>query len=153
MDFGLARTREGGGTLTGDQLGTPAYVAPEQAAGLIRTIGPATDVYGLGAVLYFLLTGRPPFQSAERMQTMRMVLKQDPVSPRELNPAVPRELESVCLKCLEKDAGRRYASARELADDLGRFLAGHPVQARPVGRLERGWRWGDGIRWWPPCWR
>jgi serine/threonine protein kinase len=140
-DFGLARTREGGGSVTGEQLGTPSYMAPEQAAGQVREIGPATDVYGLGAVLYCALTGRPPFQSSSAMETMRQVLEQEPVPLRQLNPAVPHDLETVCLKCLEKTASRRYASAQELAEELGRFERGEPVRARPVGRLERTWRW------------
>jgi WD40 repeat protein/serine/threonine protein kinase len=140
-DFGLARTREGGGSVTGDQLGTPSYMAPEQAAGKVREVNAATDVYGLGAVLYCLLTGRPPFSSSSRLETMRLVLEQEPVPPRELNPAMPRDLETVCLKCLEKPVERRYQSAREVAEELGRFRQGRPILARPVGSLDRAWRW------------
>jgi WD40 repeat protein len=140
-DFGLARTREGGHSVTGEVLGTPSYMAPEQAEGRVREIGPVTDVYGLGAVLYCALTGRPPFQSASPMETMRQVLEKEPVPLRQLNPSVPRDLETVCLKCLEKQQGRRYQSARELAEELGLFLADKGVRARPVGTLERAWRW------------
>jgi tetratricopeptide (TPR) repeat protein len=140
-DFGLARTREGAGSLTGEKLGTPSYMAPEQAAGKVHAVSAVTDVYGLGAVLYCLLTGRPPFQSSSPLETMRLVLEQEPVPVRQLNPAVPRDLETVCHKCLQKEPARRYAAAGELTAELGRFLGGEAVRARPVGRLERGWRW------------
>jgi serine/threonine protein kinase len=140
-DFGLARTRESGLSVTGEALGTPSYMPPEQAAGDLKRIGPASDVYALGAVLYCLLAGRPPFQSASPMETMRQVLEQDPLPPRRLNLGVPPDLETVCLKCLEKDPRRRYLTAQALAEELGRFELGEPVQARPVARLERGWRW------------
>ena len=140
-DFGLVRTRESGLSVSGEALGTPSYMPPEQARGELQRIGPPSDVYGLGAVLYALLTGRPPFQSADLFQTMRQVCEEEPLPPRQLNPAVPRDLGTVCLKCLEKEPARRYASAAELAEELGRFARGEPVQARPVGRLERGWRW------------
>src|SRR5262249_11503309 len=134
--------REGGGTVTGDRLGTPSYMAPEQAAGdRWHEVGPATDVYSLGAVLYCTLAGRPPFPAANPVETMRPVLEHEPVPPRQLNAAVPRALETVCLKCLAKEPSQRYATARELADELERFLEGRPVQARPVSTMERVLRW------------
>jgi serine/threonine protein kinase/tetratricopeptide (TPR) repeat protein len=142
-DFGLARAvnQEGGLTAPGEALGTPSYMPPEQAAGEQKRVGPSADIYSLGAVLYALLVGRPPFQAPTSWETLRQVREQEPVPPRQLNGVVPVDLETVCLKCLEKEPGRRYATARELADDLGRFLAGQPVRARPVGVAERGWRW------------
>src|SRR5262249_25415770 len=121
-DFGLARLAEGGElTGTNEQLGTPGYMAPEQAAGRAREVGPVADVYSLGALLYCLLVGRPPFQAATALETMRQVLEREPVPPRQLNAGVPRDLETVCLKCLHKEPGRRYASAAELAEELRRF--------------------------------
>jgi len=140
-DFGLARTRESGLSVTGEAIGTPSYMPPEQAAGERKRVGPAADVYGLGAVLYCLLTGRPPFQAATVLETLRQVQQEEPVPPRQLNAGVPVDLETVCLKCLEKEPGRRYATAGELAEELRRYERGEPVQALPVGRLERGWRW------------
>jgi serine/threonine protein kinase len=139
-DFGLAKKLdETGLTAVGVVMGTPPYMAPEQARG--QTVGPLADVYALGAILYEFLTGRPPFKGPTVLDTILLVLHVEPVSPRQLQPQLPRDLETICLKCIQKEPGRRYASARELADDLGRYLRGEPVRARPVGRLERGWRW------------
>jgi WD40 repeat protein/serine/threonine protein kinase len=143
-DFGLAKQlqRDSGLTASGQVMGTPSYMPPEQAAGRTDAIGPAADVYALGAILYCLLTGRPPFQAASVMETLQQVLQREPVPPRQLNPGVPRDLETICLKCLQKDVARRYAAADDLADDLRRFLSGEPILARPVGPVERAWRWG-----------
>lgn len=142
-DFGLAKNIAGDSnvTATGQVMGTPSYMPPEQALGKTREVGPLADVYSLGAMLYALLTGRPPFQAANVVETLRQVSEQDPVSPRGLNPAVDQDLETICLKCLEKDVEERYRSADELASDLARFLHGEPISARPIGHIERGWRW------------
>jgi WD40 repeat protein len=144
-DFGLARQLAGadgpGLTQTGVVLGTPAYMAPEQAAGRTRDVSTATDVYALGAILYELLTGGPPLQGASDADTLRRVVADDVPPPRRPGGDVPPDLEAVCLKCLEKDPGRRYASALALAEDLGRFLAGEPTAARPAGPLGRAARW------------
>jgi serine/threonine protein kinase len=130
-DFGLARMRESGLSVTGEALGTPSYMPPEQARGQVKAMGPASDVYGLGALLYCLLTGRPPFQSSDPLETMRQVCEEEPVPPRQLNPQVPRDLETVCLKCLEKNLEQRYRSAEALATDLEKWLEGAPISARP----------------------
>jgi WD40 repeat protein/serine/threonine protein kinase len=142
-DFGLAKNVKGDSHLTqaGQVLGTPGFMPPEQAGGQTELIGPSSDVYSLGATLYCLLTGRPPFQAATPHETLGQVLKQEPVSPRQLNPAVDRDLETICLKCLQKDPARRYATAASLSADLRRFLDAAPIEARPVGRIERSWRW------------
>jgi uncharacterized protein (DUF433 family)/tRNA A-37 threonylcarbamoyl transferase component Bud32 len=137
-DFGLAKRLqdEAGRTRTGDIMGTPEYMAPEQAAGK-KDIGPAADVYALGAILYRLLTGRPPFQAARTLDTLMLVLEQEPIPVRQLNKSVPRDLETITLKCLDKESQRRYASAVELADEVRRFLDGEPIRAR---RLKLGRR-------------
>ncbi len=142
-DFGLARAIEGDSSLTAEGVivGTPSYMAPEQAAGERSGATIAADVYGLGAILYALITGRPPFVAKTPLETLRKVIDQEPASPRQLNPGIDRDLESICLKALDKQAGRRYPSASALAEDLGRWLAGRPIRARRVGRPERIWKW------------
>ncbi len=142
-DFGLAKFLDGAAEQTdsGAVLGTPSYMAPEQAGGGSRRIGPATDVYALGAILYEALTGRPPFRAGTSLDTIQQVLTAEVVPPGRLIPRLPRDLETIALKCLEKEPSRRYPSAAALADDLRRFLAGATIAARPVGRRERLWRW------------
>jgi serine/threonine protein kinase len=142
-DFGLAKRQadEAGLTCTGQLLGTPSFMPPEQIAGLSADVGAASDVYSLGATLYALLTGRPPFHAASVADTLRQVAEQDPLPLRELDVAIPRDLETIALKCLEKSPSRRYGTAQALADDLDRFLADQPIAARRATRLERLLRW------------
>jgi serine/threonine protein kinase len=142
-DFGLAKLLAGGvgRTVTGEVIGTPSYMAPEQAVGKAREVGPAADIYSLGAILYECVTGRPPFRAATPLDTLVQVVADEPVPPRRLQPKVPRDLETICLKCLRKEAPRRYASALELAEDLRRFLAGEPIRARPTPGWERAVKW------------
>jgi WD40 repeat protein/tRNA A-37 threonylcarbamoyl transferase component Bud32 len=142
-DFGLAKRLDASAdpTATGAAVGTPNYMAPEQAAGQSKEASPATDVWALGAILYELLTGRPPFNAATALETLRQVVSVEPVPPSRLQPQTPLDLETICLKCLRKEPKKRYASAAALADDLGRFLEGKPIHARPVPRRERVWKW------------
>ncbi len=142
-DFGLARRTDSVSDLTGTEqvLGTPSYMAPEQASGQAAAAGPLADVYAIGATLYCMITGRPPFQAPSAAETLRMVIEQEPVAPRQLSPAIPVDLNTVCLKCLQKEPHRRYQSAAELEADLTRFLHREPIEARPVGAVERTWKW------------
>jgi len=143
-DFGLAKKQGGDSSLTatGQILGTPSYMPPEQTKGTSDQVGPLADVYSLGATMYCLLTGRPPFQAATPLETMLQVANQEPVTLRQLNPSIPRDLETICLKCLQKQPLQRYSSAGELAADLQCYLNGDPIHARPVWRVEKVWRWG-----------
>lgn len=142
-DFGLAKRMEGDSdlTATGQILGTPSYMPPEQASANIDEIGPPSDVYSIGAILYCLLTGRPPFQAASPMDTLLQVLDKDPISPSQLAPNVPLDLETICLKCLQKKSSGRYENARDLGSDLERFVTGRPVLARPPGTIELAAKW------------
>jgi len=136
-DFGLAKLVKDqptspGLTELGQALGTPSYMAPEQAWGKVHAVGPAADIYALGAILYELLTGKPPFEGETPTETILQLLSQEPVAPTHLRPALPRDLETICLKCLEKDPRKRYAGAGDLADDLRAFLDRKPIKARPI---------------------
>jgi serine/threonine protein kinase len=141
-DFGLAKRLDDEVNLTrsGAIVGTPSFMAPEQATGS-RNVGPATDTYALGAILYECLTGRPPYAGATAFETLQQVVGEAPTPPRRLAPSVPRQLEAIVLRCLEKEPSRRYASAKELADDLGRFL-GEPIVASPAKAKRRWWPFG-----------
>ncbi len=140
-DFGLAKQIDSGLTISGAVLGTPSYMAPEQALGNSRQIGPSADIYGLGAILYELLTGVPPFKGSTPWETVKMVIGSEPLRPSRLRPGIPPNLEVICLRCLEKTVSARYFSAESLADDLKRFVRGDGILARPAGKMERGWRW------------
>ena len=142
-DFGLAKRMNDDSdlTLSGQVLGSPNHMAPELAAGHHRLASPASDVFSLGAILYDLLTGRPPFLADSIQATLLKIRDTDPVAPRELHAGIPRDLETICLKCLEKEPGARFGSAQELADELGRFLSGEPIRTRPINVFERAWRW------------
>jgi serine/threonine protein kinase len=141
-DFGLAKQTDAGSGITasGAIMGTPSYMAPEQAEGK-KSVGPAADIYALGAILYECLTGRPPFKAATSLDTILQVLSEEPVPPSRLQPKLPRDLETICLKCLHKEPTRRYPTAAALADDLRCYLDGKPITARPLSRLHRSWRW------------
>jgi tetratricopeptide (TPR) repeat protein/tRNA A-37 threonylcarbamoyl transferase component Bud32 len=142
-DFGLAKRLESDSrqTETGQIMGTPSYMAPEQARGHTKDVGPAADTYALGAILYQVLTGRPPFMGETPLETVRQVTDDEPVPPSRLVPRVPRDLETICLKCLQKEPKKRYESAQDLADDLDRYRSGNPIQARRTPVWERGWKW------------
>ena len=142
-DFGLAKQMQGDSqqTRTGAIMGTPSYMAPEQAWGQTHEIGPLSDQYSLGAILYEMLVGRPPFQGATTLETLELARNQEPVPPTRLQPKVPTDLATICLKALQKDPAKRFPDAAAMAADLRSFLDGEPIVARPVGAPERLWRW------------
>ena len=142
-DFGLAKLleREGGLTQTGDIMGTPSYMAPEQARGTPSDVTPSSDIYALGTILYEMLTGRPPFKGATPLSTLNQVAEYEPLPPSKLQRHTPREIETICLKCLEKEPKKRYKTALDLADDLRRFIDNRPIQARRTSVPEWLWRW------------
>ena len=142
-DFGLAKRLEDdeGQTHTGQVMGTPSYMAPEQARGDTKSAGPPADIYSLGAILYEMLTGRPPFKGVSAMDTVKQVIEVEPISPSRVQYRVPRDLETICLKCLQKEPRKRYATAKEMADDLNRYLLGEPIRARRTPLVERGVKW------------
>jgi serine/threonine protein kinase/Leucine-rich repeat (LRR) protein len=142
-DFGLAKRVDDGTelTVTGQILGTPSYMPPEQAAGQIESVGPESDVYSLGAMLYAMVTGRPPFQAASSVETLRQVIDEEVIPPVQLDRTIPKDLETIILKCLDKSRPRRYSSAQLLREDLERFLDDRPILARPVTSIEKSWRW------------
>jgi serine/threonine protein kinase len=141
--FGIARRldRTAGLTRTGTPFGAPSYMAPELSTGNPQAVGPAVDIFALGAILYELLTGRPPFRAETASETLMQVISHEPVAPAQLNPTVPLDLQTICMKCLEKGPKKRYSTAGALADDLARFLKHEPIHARPAGLLERALRW------------
>jgi hypothetical protein len=147
-DFGIAKRVDHDSqlTATGQVLGTPSYMPPEQASGRLDMIGPASDVYSLGAVLYAMLTGRPPIQASTPVDTLVQVLERDPIQPRQLNANVDRDLETICMKCLQKDIQNRYATAREVIAEIERYQRGEPLLARPVSPWELLWRWHTRLR-------
>ena len=155
-DFGLAKQSdldaEPSQTQSGTIVGSPSYMAPEQSLGKPRTVGPQADIYSLGAILYEMLTSRPPFLAASAFETLEQVRTADPVPPRQLQPRLPRDISTICLKCLKKDAGHRYGSAAALADDLDRFLQGRPILARPAFWPERLAKWVSAGPRPPPAW-
>jgi serine/threonine protein kinase/WD40 repeat protein len=142
-DFGLAKRldTDQSHTMSGMIMGTPNYMAPEQTIGSSNNIGPAADIYSLGAILYESIVGRPPFRGVSVLETLEQVRSLEPVSPRLLQPRISRDLETICIKCLQKEPSQRYQSAMSLADDLARFVSGVPIKARPIGLIERNWRW------------
>ncbi len=142
-DFGLAKMLDNKTALTGTEsvMGSPSYMAPEQAQGRAKEAGTAVDLYSLGAILYELLTGRPPFRGATALETLEQVTSTEPVPPSRLVPGLPHDVETICLKCLQKEPGKRYETAEALGDDLRRFLEGRPIVARRISGAERAWRW------------